>query len=105
MPIKSVIAPLIRRLSRKSIELFLENLVNLLCYSKKGIEDLQSFLNVLIHLTNRYFPKKTICRKQFKVAENSWISPDILSCTKQKISYITTVYKLKMWKILLIIKN
>ena len=57
-PVKASSRPLVRRLSRKSIKLFLENLSNILSCSKKAIEDLQSFLSVLIDLTNRFFPKK-----------------------------------------------
>ena len=46
--------------------------------------DLEKLLNLNSGLTNQHFPKKILSRRQYKMAKNPWISPDILALIKCK---------------------
>ena len=36
------------------------------------------------YMTNQFFPKKRLSRKQYKVAKHPWITPEILTAIKNK---------------------
>ena len=38
----------------------------------------------MLDLTNQYFPKKILSKKQYKISKNPWISSDILKLIKEK---------------------
>ena len=46
--------------------------------------DVNILLTILSDLTNQFFPKKRLSRKQYKVAKNPWITPEILTAIKNK---------------------
>ena len=46
--------------------------------------DVNILLTILSDLTNQFFPKKRLSRKQYKVAKNPWIIPEILTAIKNK---------------------
>ena len=46
--------------------------------------DVNTLLTILSDLTNQFFPKKRLSRKQYKVAKNPWITPEILTAIKKK---------------------
>ena len=46
--------------------------------------DVNILLIILNDLTNQFFPKKRLSRKQYKVAKNPWITPEILTAIKNK---------------------
>jgi len=49
-------------------------------------------------LTNHYFPKKKLSRKQYKTAKNPWITPDILADIRNKDKFVCKVPKRKKSK-------
>ena len=46
--------------------------------------DINILLTILSDLTNQFFPKKRLSRKQYKVAKNPCITPEILTAIKNK---------------------
>ena len=46
--------------------------------------DINILLTTLSDLTNQFFPKKRLSRKQYKVAKNPWITPEIFTAIKNK---------------------
>ena len=46
--------------------------------------DVNILLIILSDLTNQFFPKKRLSRKQYKVAKNPWIISEILTAIKNK---------------------
>ena len=46
--------------------------------------DVNILLTILSDLTNQFFPKKRLSRKQYKVTKNPWITPEILTAIKNK---------------------
>ena len=46
--------------------------------------DINILLTTLSDLTNQFFPKKRLSRKQYKVAKNPWITPEIFIAIKNK---------------------
>ena len=85
-PIEKTASRLLRRIiSQDNIELFLEDLSYALNTSEmrnsKNLEHLATLLN---DLTNVYFPKKTLSRRQFKTSKNPWIASGILTSIKHK---------------------
>ena len=55
--------------------------------------DANILLTILSGLTNQFFPKKRLSRKQYKVAKNPWIKPEILTVIKTKICYMQNILK------------
>ena len=69
-PHKAIPRPLVRRLARANMELFLEDLDDII---------------------DRHFPKKRLTRKQYKTSKNPWITPEILASIKQKTNCILDI--------------
>ena len=97
--------PVIRRLTRENIDLFLEDLDNSLYSSDMRGIDVNELLTIMNNLTNRHFPKKMLSRKQFKILKNPWISPEILASIKQKNKIYVKYLKTKCPKQLQIYKK
>ena len=55
--------------------------------------DVNTLLTILSDLTNQFFPEKRLSRKRYKVAKNPWITPEILTAIKKKISYMQNILK------------
>ena len=95
-PRKSIARPLVRRLARANLELFLEDLdqsLRNLTYCNNT--DLNSIISLMNDLTDRHFPKKRSSRKQYKTSKNPWITPEILASIKQKNKLYTRYIKSK----------
>ena len=83
--IKTLQRPYIRRITQESIEPFLSDLNDaLLSPDMLHSTDLEKLLNLMGGLTNQHYPKKIESRRQYKMAKNPWISPDILALIKCK---------------------
>ena len=82
---KAANRPYRRKISQENIALFLEDLRTSLNKPKmrnnKNLDDLVTLMN---KLTNAYFPKRMLSRRQFKTSKNPWITPSILTSTKHK---------------------
>ena len=85
-PTKKIIKrPFLRQFSEERMEMFLIDL----CRKINTLEmlnncDVNTLLTILSDLTNQFFPKKRLSRKQYKVAKNPWITPKILTAIKNK---------------------
>ena len=82
---KAANRPYRRKISQENIALFLEDLRTSLnkpkMRSNKNLDDLVTLMN---ELTNAYFPKRMLSRRQFKTSKNPWITPGILTSIKHK---------------------
>ena len=82
---KAANRPFRRKISQENIALFLEDLRTSLNKPKmrnnKNLNDLVTLMN---ELTNAYFPKRMLSRRQFKTSKNPWITPCILTSIKHK---------------------
>ena len=45
---------------------------------------LTKLLNTMSEVTNQYFPKKKTSRKQYKIANNPWVTSNIFNAIKSK---------------------
>ena len=83
--IKTSQRPYIRRITQESIEPFLSDLDDAsLSPDMLHSNDREKLRNLISGLTNQHFPKKIQSRRQYKMAKNPWISPDILALIKCK---------------------
>ena len=57
--------------------------------------DLNSLIKILSDLTNSCCPKKMLCRKQFKISKNPWITSGILTSIRHKNKLYTKYIKSK----------
>ena len=84
-PHKSIPRPLVRRLARANMELFLEDLdQSLRNFTYCNNIELNSIISLMNDLTDRHFLIKRLSRKQYKTSKNPWITPEILASIKQK---------------------
>ena len=85
LPHKSIARPLVRRLARANMELFLDDLdQSLHNFTYCNNTDLNASISLMNDLTDRHFPKKRLSRKQYKTSKNPLITPQILASIKQK---------------------
>ena len=95
-PHKSIPRPLVQRLARANMKLFLEDLdQSLRNFTYCHNTDLNSIVSLMNDLTDRLFPKKRSSRKQYKTSKNPWITPKILASIKQKNKLCTRFIKSK----------
>ena len=59
----------------------------------KNNYDISNFFNIMKKVTDQYFAKKKINRTQYEIANNSWITPDILTAIKMKVKIIWPMEK------------
>ena len=85
-PIEKTASRSLRRIiSQDNIELFLKDLSSALNTSEtRNCKNLEHLVTLLNDLTNVYFPKKTLSRRQFKTSKNPWITSGILTSIKHK---------------------
>ena len=95
-PHKSIPRPLVQRLARANMELFLEDLdQSLRNFTYCNNTDLNAIISLMNDLTDRHFPKKRLSRKQYKTSKNPWITPEILASIQQKNKLCTRYIKSK----------
>ena len=59
----------------------------------KNNYDISNFFNIMKKVTDQCFAKKKINRTQYEIANNSWITPDILTAIKMKVKIIWPMEK------------
>ena len=85
----------VRQLTQVKIDIFLKDLSNSHnCSSVANDISLNTVITLLSNLTNHPFPKKILSCKQYKTAQNSWITTEVLAIIKHKnklyYRYVTT---------------
>ena len=87
--IKSLQRPEIRCISDNKIDSFLSELnCDLNCPEVCASTDIMTLISIMTKLTETYFPKKKMTRKQYKLSKKPWISKEILvSINHQKQLY------------------
>ena len=77
--------PYILKLNQAKIDYYLADLCNK-HHSRemKNNYDLTKLLDTMSEMSSQYFPNKKISRKQYKIANNPWITSDILNAIKSK---------------------
>ena len=91
---KTIKRHFLQQFSEESMEMFLIDL----CRKINTLEmlnncDINILLTNLSDLTNQFFQKKRLSRKQYKVAKNSKITPEILTAIKNKDKLYTKYLK------------
>ena len=82
---KKSFRPLLKQFIPDKIEKFLIALEESLSLPEyMASTDLSKLLNLLSSLTNLYFSKKKLSRKQYKTSNHPWITKDLLNQIKQK---------------------
>ena len=77
---KSIARPLVRRLAGANMELFLEDLDQLLRnFTYCNNTDLNVIISIMIEIIDCHFPKKRLIRNHYKTSKNPWITPEILA--------------------------
>ena len=82
---KKIKRPFLQQFSEKRMEMFLIDLCRkIITLEMLNDCDVNILLTILSDLTNQFFPRKRLSRKQYKVAKNPWITPEILAAIKNK---------------------
>ena len=74
-----------RRISTGKIELFVDELQVILNSNEaQKHTDIEYLLNIMLSLTNKFFPNRPLSRKQKRLAQKPWITKGILISIKQQ---------------------